>query len=108
MSSQSRKLTGRRVIYSLLLLALAVAAFDYAKFHSRNRRALNVVSRLNGRAGSLLDWPFGKEYVIVFDRLLSNAELQQLSEPNSLVGRNHVTVYFDCDLTVGDYQADFI
>jgi hypothetical protein len=58
-----------------------------------------VVSELDGRAGSLLGWPFGKEYIITFSRPLTDDELERLSVLNSLAGRDYVAVAFNCDLT---------
>jgi len=89
----------RYAIYALALVTVAVGMIDYQRYHAQLDQAMAVVAELKGRAGSLLDWPFGKELVISFDRPLTDSELKRLSILNSLQGRHHVRVFFRCALT---------
>ena len=66
---------------------------------------MSVVGRLDGRAGSLLDWPFGRECRITFDRPLNPEELRELEVLNSLSGRHWVGVAFDCEIDTAQLQA---
>jgi len=99
MGSKTKRLIIRRMILAVLAVLSCVVAFDYISYHARNRRAMAVVADLEGRAGSLLGWPMGKEYIVTFSRPLTDEELKRLSVLNSLAGRDYVAVAFKCDLT---------
>ena len=84
---------------------IAFMIYDYVSYHSRYTSAMTVVSRLDGRAGSLLDWPFGRECRITFDRPLSAEELGELAVLNSLSGRHWIGVAFDCEMEASQILA---
>ncbi len=95
----------------ILLAVVTVAAiafagfalFDYWRFQQRDRAALHVVSQLGGKTGSLMGWPMGKEYRIVFTRPLNDEELRQLAaiEPP----RGSLGIMFTCDMTEAQLQT---
>jgi hypothetical protein len=93
------RITLRRCLLALLVLFLVFVVYDYTSYHARNRRAMAVVKDLGGSAGSLMDWPFGKEIRIAFSRSLADAELERLTVLNSLAGRDFVGVMFNCELS---------
>ncbi|MEW4564356.1 hypothetical protein AB1K70_17590 [Bremerella sp. JC770] len=98
----------RRIWYEAYVLAAVVmiAGFiDYQRYHWQINRAMAIVGELEGRAGSLLDWPFGREYMIVFQRPLDGSELERLKAINTLQGRHYVTVVFRCQLTQKQFEA---
>lgn len=95
----TRRVRIRYAIYFLLILAVVIGILDYQRYHAQLDRAMAVVSDLEGRAGSLLDWPFGRDMVISFERPLSGEELERLAVLNSLQGRHNVSVFFRCQLT---------
>lgn len=97
--------TKRRLFFSIFTCFLVFVAYDYVTYHSQYDAAMGVVSRLNGRSGSLLDWPFGRETIISFKRPLTDEELSELDVLNSLSGRHSIAVYFNCDLDNSQLHA---
>lgn len=95
----------RYVLYASVILLIIAGIVDYQRYHAKIDRAMTVVSELGGRAGSLLDWPFGREYAISFDRPLTDDELERLSVVNSLQGRHYVSVFFRCQLSPEELEA---
>lgn len=95
----------RYVVYAMVILLIIGGVIDYQRYHAKIDRAMTVVAELGGRAGSLLDWPFGREYAISFDRPLTNDELERLSAVNTLQGRHYVGVFFRCQLTPQEFEA---
>lgn len=86
-------------VYFVVVLLTIGGIIDYQIYYAKLDRAMSVVSELDGRAGSLLDWPFGREIAIVFERPLSDKELERLSVVKSLQGRHVVAVVFRCEMT---------
>ncbi len=86
-------------VYAVVVLLIIGGIIDYQIYYARLDRAMSVVADLDGRAGSLLDWPFGREIVIVFERPLNDEELDQLVVVKSLQGRHVVAVVFRCEIT---------
>lgn len=89
----------RYAIYAFAIIAIVLGMIDYRRYYSQLDQAMAVVSDLEGHAGSLLDWPFGREIVVSFERPLDREEVNQLTFLNSLKGRHVVTVVFRCQLT---------
>lgn len=73
--------------------------WDYFQYHSRLRHAMSVVSNCGGSAGSLMDWPFGRELRITFTHPPTEADLQRLEILNGLNSRHWVGVMYKCELT---------
>jgi hypothetical protein len=83
----------KRVVWAAVLLVVAVASSDFAQWHVRKQRALDVVFELGGRAGSIGGWPLGEEIVITFERELTDEDFQRLAILNTLSGRHYVGVH---------------
>ena len=88
-----------------MVLMIIGGIIDYQIYYARLDHAMSVVSDLDGRAGSLLDWPFGREIVIVFEHPLNDEELDRLSVVKSLHGRHVVAVAFRCEMTPQQLEA---
>ena len=97
--------TKRRVAFAMALAFVALVIYDYVSYHRRYDAAMSVVSRLDGRAGSLFDWPFGRECRVTFDRPVTAEELSELAVLNALAGRHAVGVAFDCEMRPAQLQA---
>ncbi|QDU74207.1 hypothetical protein Pan97_12120 [Bremerella volcania] len=98
-ASQRRWLRVRYAIYAVVILAIVLGVIDYQRYHAQLDRAMAVVYQLEGRAGSILDWPFGREMVVTFERSLTSEELERLGILNSLQGRHVISVWFRCQMT---------
>jgi len=83
----------------LLVFVLCPIAVDYLLCARRRSQTLAVVANHGGHVGGIGGWPIGAEKVISFERALTEAELKDLAILNDLVGRDHVSVYFNCELT---------
>lgn len=100
------RLTKRRVLLSLLGLFLLFVVYDYVTYYSRYNSAMDIARRHDARIGSLLDWPFGRECRITFDKPLDEAALRELTVLNSLSGRHWVGVALNYELD--DSQLELV
>ena len=94
----------RRLVGGILVTAGAYAVFDYYRYEQSRERALVVAKELGGRPYSIGGWPIGTEQLIVFDRPLSDAELERLAVWNQLAKRDYVRVFLHRDLTEPQFE----
>ena len=93
----------RAVFYPRLfkLIALGIVlliAYDYWMFHSTQNEIKSAVSKLDGKMGSLMGWPFGIENVFSFQQELSDEQLDSLAVLDSKKYRNYVIIHFAFDM----------
>lgn len=92
----------KRIIGITVAIIAILLVVDYFNFHAKERRAMEAVHKCGGRCGSLMDWPFGREYQVIFARPLTESELDSLDPLNSL--RGYVGVHFKCELSKEQLQ----
>ncbi len=65
---------------------------------------MDVARRHGARIGSLLDWPFGRECRITFDKPIDHDAINELTVLNSLTSRHWVGVALNYDLDEAELQ----
>ncbi len=83
---------------------LSLIAYDYVTYHSRYRSAIDVAHSHGARVGSLLDWPFGRECRITFDRPVDRDAIPDLAVLTSLASRHSVGIAFNYDMADADLK----
>ena len=88
----------KKFLILVLLTAVAVISYDYWKFHSMRQSALELIVKCNGRAGSILGWPLGQDFVVSFNQPLTESQIEQLSQLNEYKYRSSFLIYLNYDI----------